>query len=214
MHDKGWRYALTGDGFTFLSTDLTHAFPKPNLQGEHQFANAATAIATLASLTTPHVGLEAMTRGLREASWPARLQRLTTGPLTKLLNGDSELWLDGGHNDSAGAALARQAAIWKEEDDKPLLVIYGMLTTKQADEFLQPLAPAIAELRGIAIPGGHSSMTAEEATATATKLHIKAVPAASAEDAITSLLSAQKAPVRVLITGSLYLAGHILRDHG
>ena len=122
-----------------------------------------------------------------------------------------ELWLDGGHNDSAGEVLARQAEAWAE-DARPLHLICGMLTTKAPQEFLRPLAPYLASFQAVPIPDSSLSFApaALAAEAQASGLH-----AASAAPNITSALRALFGPPgRVLICGSLYLAGHVLAENG
>jgi dihydrofolate synthase / folylpolyglutamate synthase len=213
-HDRNWRYALTGDGFSFLSSAFTETFPEPGLKGEHQYANAATAIAALMQL--PHrIYPTAMQRGLRTVEWPARLQQLTHGPLVKKLPEGTELWLDGGHNDSAGLALAHMAKAWGEEEKKPLFLIYGMLSSKQPEAFLAPLAPHTKALAAIAVPEESKSLGAAEAAQAAIRAGIsEAQAAANLTEALDFCLKqAENFSSRILICGSLYLAGYVLRDH-
>jgi dihydrofolate synthase/folylpolyglutamate synthase len=214
QHKKGWQYALTGNGFSFISTAFTETFPEPALPGEHQFANAATAIAAFSQLPGP-LSADAVKRGLREVQWPARLQRLSKGPLARKLPEGCELWLDGGHNDSAGVALARMAARWQEEDGKPLFLIYGMLASKQPEEFLKPLAPHTTALAALAIPEEPKTLAASDAAEAANRAGIPRTAAAAdlAEALDFCLKQAENRPSRILICGSLYLAGFVLRDH-
>ncbi|MBI3419175.1 MAG: bifunctional folylpolyglutamate synthase/dihydrofolate synthase, partial [Proteobacteria bacterium] len=215
VHDRGWRYALSGDGFTYLSSAFTQRFPQPLLLGDHQYANAATAIAVLTHLKSVSYSPESLIRGVREAWWPARLQRLKEGPLAQKIPEGSELWLDGGHNDSAGAALAVQACHWQEEDAKPLMIICGMLNTKQPEEFLKPMAPHLQALAAVAIPEEPKTLNAEALAQAAKRAGVtQAETCAGLEEALdTCLKQAGGKPARILITGSLYLAGFILRDH-
>lgn len=198
-------------GFLYKADGLALACPPPSLIGPHQYDNAATAVAAMSHVCS--LSENAIAQGLKNARWPARLQRLTKGPLVESLSGASELWLDGGHNDSAGAALAQQCQAWRVQDDKPFFVIYGMLASKNANEFLTPLAPYIAGLYALAIPGEAKSMTTEKAALTAAALGIKAQPCASVSEALIKVKELG-APARILITGSLYLAGHILQENG
>ncbi|MBY0428090.1 MAG: bifunctional folylpolyglutamate synthase/dihydrofolate synthase [Alphaproteobacteria bacterium] len=209
-----WSYAITENGFEFRDNDLKLTLPKPKLIGEHQYANAATAVATLKKQTQFKISDEAIRQGVETAAWPARLQRLSEGPLVQLLPAGSELWLDGGHNDSAGEALAQQAKHWATEDGNPLLVMMGMLNTKNVAEFLGPLAPHIGALAAIPIPDEPKSMTGDAITQTALELGISASTAHhNAQDGLGWLLGQTAATARILITGSLYLAGQILKSH-
>ena len=189
------------------------ALPRPALPGAHQLINAGAAIATLTTLKDFAVNESAIRKGLETVQWPARLQRLTRGPLADLLKTmphDCELWLDGGHNPSAGAALAAQAARWR---DKPLLIVSGMLKTKDASGFFRPLAPHVTAARTVTIPGEEASLTAEETAAAAARAGFIAIPAASFDTAVVELARSIDRPARILICGSLYLAGHVLAEN-
>ena len=188
--------------------------PRPALPGDHQLINAATAIACLSTVHDFPVNDAAIGKGLLTVEWPARLQRLTHGPLIEALrrhNPHIELWLDGGHNPSAGAALAAQAAQWR---DKPLMIVAGMLSTKDAAGFFRPLAPHVAAARCVAIPGEVASLTAEETAQAAGRAGLAASPADSVTAAVAELARAPGQPVRILICGSLYLAGQVLAENG
>ncbi|HYC01973.1 MAG TPA: folylpolyglutamate synthase/dihydrofolate synthase family protein [Azospirillaceae bacterium] len=209
---RDWRVAPAPGGFRYEGTGRALDLPAPALPGAHQLANAGTAIACLEHLplTVPDA---AVAEGMRRVSWPARLQRLTRGPLVDLLPPGWELWLDGGHNDSGGAVLAEQARDWAA-DGKPMLLVYGMLGTKRPADFLAPLAPHVAGLAGIAIPDEDKTLSAEEAAAAAAALGIPSVAAEDAAAALRRLVGEAGGPARVLICGSLYLAGTILRENG
>ncbi|HEY0837193.1 MAG TPA: bifunctional folylpolyglutamate synthase/dihydrofolate synthase, partial [Azospirillum sp.] len=155
-------------------------------------------------------------RGLAMAEWPARLQRLTRGPLADPLPPGWELWLDGGHNDSAGEVLAAQAAAWARQGPAlPLDLVFGMLASKEPREFLAPLTPFVRSLRSVAIPGEEASLSAEDAAAAARACGIAdAEPAPDAAAALDSLTARAADPTRALICGSLYLAGSVLADNG
>ena len=202
----------TAEGFVVATADRTLDLPRPGLVGAHQVGNAALAVATLAALPRFKVSDAAMARGLREARWPARLQRLREGPLVQALPFGWELWLDGGHNPAAGEVIAAHAAAaWR---DRPLSLIVGMLNTKDRAGFLRPLAHVAARLEGVAIPGEKNSLPAEDVAATARALGIEARPAASVAAALASIIRDAGAPGRILIAGSLYLAGTVLRENG
>src|SRR5690606_8313644 len=184
---------------------------KPSLLGSHQVANAALAVACASQLHG--FGLEpgAVAAGVTQASWPARLQRLTRGPLVAALPEGWELWLDGGHNPAAGVALAETLKDWH---DRPLDLVYGMLDTKVAAGYLEALAPHVHGLKAVRIPGEAASLSAEAAAGHATAAGIDATPAASVMEALKAIVAAGDKAGRILICGSLYLAGHVLSENG
>eukprot|EP00752_Nemacystus_decipiens_P016968 g15193.t1 len=203
-------------GFRFASTRWSGELPPPGLAGRHQIDNAGTAVALALTLADQGFPIEtaAIRRGVAAAEWPARLQRLTRGPAVAALPG-WELRLDGGHNPSAGEALAAQAVAWAAADGRPLHLICGMLNSKAAADFLAPLAPHAASLTTLAIPGEANSLSAEALAETARATgFLRPRAAASLDAAIADLASREAAPARLLICGSLYLAGRVLADHG
>ncbi|NUB08540.1 bifunctional folylpolyglutamate synthase/dihydrofolate synthase [Azospirillum sp. Vi22] len=211
----GWSVTPTEGGFRFESARRRIELPLPGLAGAHQIVNAGVALACLDHLPVK-VDDAAVRRGLAAVEWPARLQRLTRGPLAEALPAGWDLWLDGGHNDSAGEVLAIQAARWAEEEpQRPLLLVYGMLASKEPREFLGPLAPFVTAARTVAIPGEEASLTAED-TAAATRACGIAASAAAADvsGALDDLKGRVEGPARVLICGSLYLAGTVLAENG
>lgn len=220
---QSWSVEERPDGFRFESAKRKLDLPMPGLAGVHQITNAGVAIACLDHLPLA-VDDDAVRRGLATVEWPGRLQRLTRGPLAGSLPPGWELWLDGGHNDSAGEVLARQAVDWSRgQPDEgsgsgpalPLLLIYGMLSSKDPFEFLGPLAPFTHALRAVAIPGEEASFTAEESCETAKLCGIRDHGAADSVDAaLADLVAGRQTPARVLICGSLYLAGSVLAENG
>lgn len=200
----------TGPGTMRLS--MKHEvldLPRPALAGDFQVGNAARALCAL-RLALPWLDGEVMARGLGRVSWPARLQRLTQGPLIQALPANWELWLDGGHNPHAAQALAPHLAGWK---DLPLYGLMGMLSTKDVAGYLAPLAPYLDHLAAIAIPDEAASLSAQQSAQAATGQGI----AASAHDDLPlafAHLCGKPGPARILIAGSLYLAGHVLAENG
>ncbi len=180
--------------------------PLPNLRGPHQLGNAGMAVAALRHLG---FGAAAAEAAVTKAYWPARMQRLVKGPLVDIA-GQAELWLDGGHNPAAGAALAETLAGLPE---KPTYLICGMLSTKDVAGYMAPLAAHALRLFAVAIPGEAATLSAEETAAAAKSVGISAEVAASVETALGSIVSECPA-ARVMICGSLYLAGVILRENG
>jgi len=184
--------------------------PRPGLVGAHQAANAAQAVTILDNLDAPLIQGDAVAQGVKTVRWPARLQQLTAGKLAKRLPDGWELWLDGGHNAAAGMVLATQAAAW---DDRPLYLITGILNSKDPSGFLGPLAAHAARLAAVAIPGEAASLDAEEVAALAAGLGLSASAMPSVAAAMAALTDAAHAPARILICGSLYLAGHVLEEN-
>lgn len=203
-----------GDGMVFVMGDEQSPWPCPALPGPHQVENAGMALAAARALAAFLPDESAIAQGLRRTSWGARLQHLQDGPLPQLLPQGWELWLDGGHNAAAGTALARALANWPgNRDAKPLDLVYGMLNSKTAEAFLSPLAPLTRRLRAIEIPGEPNSLSPEAAADHARSCGFDAVPAADVRTALCDLIHAADRPGRILICGSLYLAGAVLRDN-
>src|SRR5471032_743144 len=214
---REWQVTPTERGFRYDSDLLGLDLPAPALAGAHQIDNAATAVACIERLRAARfdIGDQAIVKGLASVDWPARLQKLTRGPLVEALPPGSELWLDGGHNEDCGLALARMAADWaKEPAPLPLYLVFGMLTTKDASGFLRPLARHARGARAVPFPEGHSAYTPEEASARAADVGLDCVPANDIGAALEDLLATQPAPMRILICGSLYLAGAVLARNG
>lgn len=209
---RDWRIEPHEAGFHYFDDFGTMNLPMPALLGAHQLANASLAVAALRYALPGALPERCFAAGLQQAEWPARLQRLTSGALAALLPNGWELWLDGGHNDSAGEVLAAQAAAWQQNPHtaKPLYVIYGMLKSKVPQEFLKPLAPHLAGLRAVAIPGETNALPTENLLAAARECHIKNIAMAESVKAAIADLCTSHLPSRMLICGSLYLAGHVL----
>jgi dihydrofolate synthase/folylpolyglutamate synthase len=207
-HGEEWEVRERADGGLSYRGRFSCDLPAPGLLGPHQYANAGTALACLDSIADLRLLPEALAAGIAHVEWPARLQRLARGALARLLPAGTELWLDGGHNPAGGAALGEMVKSWR---DKPLHLVFGMLKTHDAAGFLRPLAPLATHLEAIAIPGEENSLTAGEAAAAAISAGLAATPRAS----ITEAVAAAGAPhARVLICGSLYLAGRALAENG
>jgi len=179
--------------------------PLPVLAGPHQIANAGTALAALRALGQDAVACEA---AVSRAEWPARMQRLK-GRLAALA-APCELWLDGGHNPHAGRAVAATLA---GLPPRRLHLVCGMLNTKDIDGFMAPLAALAEDLAAVSIPGEAATLTAAETAAHARAAGMTAGVAPGVEEAITAI-AARDPGSRILICGSLYLAGHVLRLGG
>ncbi|MCB1514796.1 MAG: bifunctional folylpolyglutamate synthase/dihydrofolate synthase [Hyphomicrobiaceae bacterium] len=185
--------------------------PMPALIGPHQVTNAGTAVVAALELDGFDIGETAIERGLQTVRWPARMQRLTAGPVTDLLQPGSELWLDGGHNPAAGAALAQTMADLEERAPRPLHLVVGMLGLKDAEGFLRHFKGLARHIVTVPIPGAHEQPFSPEALAeAATRAGLSAEPATSIPLALQTHESRFPGPKRILICGSLYLAGHVL----
>jgi dihydrofolate synthase/folylpolyglutamate synthase len=186
--------------------------PLPSLPGAHQIENAGAAIAALRTLGRREIGDVALARGVQRATWPARLQRLVDGRYVALLPEGWELWLDGGHNPGAAEVVAQFLRGWT---DRPLHLVVGMLNTRDPGAFLAPIAPFAASIQTLAIRGEKNTWTAAEAAAAARRIGFAAHPAEDVASAIARIASSENAksarrPGRILICGSLYLAGTVL----
>jgi dihydrofolate synthase / folylpolyglutamate synthase len=213
---REWQVTATSGGFRYDSDLLGLDLPAPALVGAHQIDNAATAVACIERLRAAQFRIDdaAIARGLTAVEWPARLQKLSRGPLVEAMPPGGELWLDGGHNEDCGIALARQAAEWaKEPAPLPLYLIFGMLTTKDAAGFLRPLARHARSARAVPIEG-HAAYTPQESCARAAEVGLDCVPTNDIGAALEDLLATQPAPMRILICGSLYVAGEVLARNG
>ncbi|WP_017672258.1 folylpolyglutamate synthase/dihydrofolate synthase family protein [Blastomonas sp. AAP53] len=203
-HD--WDVALYQGRLHYRDVDGKLSLPVPRLPGEHQADNAGLAIAMIRHQSAIAIPDSALSAAMGWADWPARMQRLGDGPLTALLGTGEPVWLDGGHNPDAGAALARHVA---RMGGKVHLVI-GMLSNKQPGALLGPLEPHLASVTALPVPG-HEWHDADAFQACLTSgLEVEAT--ADVRAAVAGL--ADREPMPVLIAGSLYLAGEVLKANG
>ena len=190
--------------------------PAPKLAGRHQFENAGVAIAALravaGSLTISPAAFDA---GIARADWPARMQRLAGGLLPALLPAGSELWLDGGHNAEGGRAIASALADLEERVSRPLVLLVGMLSTKDPGAFLKHFAGLARRLIAVPIPDQEKALPPDAIVEAARAVGIPAESADNIRSGLlaTTQLSLSPAP-RVIVTGSLYLAGAVLAANG
>jgi dihydrofolate synthase/folylpolyglutamate synthase len=201
-----WHVAEENGRLVYQDENGLLDLPLPNLPGPFQIQNAGAAIAALRALGRDEAACEA---AVTEAYWPARMQRLRQGPLV-----DSapkvELWLDGGHNPAGGEAVAATLARMPRRETQ---LICGMLNTKDVTGYMRPLAPHVARLIAVSIPGEKNTLPAEETRDAARAAGIMAETAPSVAEALAGI-AAESPEARVLICGSLYLAGTILRENG
>jgi dihydrofolate synthase / folylpolyglutamate synthase len=188
--------------------------PLPRLPGRHQHGNAANAVATLRAIE-PSFSARVLERGLNEAEWPARLQRLRSGKLVDLAPSRAELWLDGGHNEDGGRVLAAAMADFEEQSPRPLIVICGTLASKDTEGFLRHFKGLAQELLAVPINGEHAARPPEEVAKIAADVGVEAAASASIEAALRFVAARDwTIPPRILVTGSLYLAGSALAANG
>ncbi|MEM7024650.1 MAG: folylpolyglutamate synthase/dihydrofolate synthase family protein [Pseudomonadota bacterium] len=211
VHGRDWRAWRAGEALHVEHRAEALELPLPALAGAHQIENAGLAVACALELGELRPGREAIAGGLCRAQWPARLQRLTRGPLVDLLPSGSELWLDGGHNPAAGKALADSL---EDRDSRPWHLIVGMLNTKDERGFLAPFASRVDTIRAVPVPDEPASWDPAASSELLSADGVEAVPATSVEAALGELNATTSRPLRVLICGSLYLAGYVLRNNG
>jgi dihydrofolate synthase / folylpolyglutamate synthase len=214
---REWQVTPTDSGFRYQSDLVTLDLPAPALAGPHQLDNAATAVACIERLRATGFTIDdsAIARGLRSVEWPARLQQLKRGPLVEALPPGSELWLDGGHNPDGGRAIAAVLADLEERVPRPLVLIVGMMATKDCEGFLRNFTGLARRMIAVPVPNADKGMSAE---AIADAARAIGLPATSRDNLSEALEAARKLdlepPPRILITGSLYLAGDVLRENG
>ena len=205
-HGQHWHVTTERGRLIFQDERGLMDLPRPNLPGPHQIQNAGAALAALRHLGFDDAACEA---AVSRAEWPARMQRLRTGPLATSAP-QVELWLDGGHNPAGGLAVAATLAAMPA---RPSFLICGMLDTKDIAGYLAPLKAHATRLFAVAIPYEPNTLSAEATCAAARAAGISADTAPSVAAALATI-TAQNPAARVLICGSLYLAGTVLRDNG
>jgi len=214
MRGKSWSADVAAGGIAYRDAQGELTLPLPTMPGSHQGDNAALAVAMLRHQDEVQVSPEAMASGIRSAHWPARMQRLGDGPLTRLLPGASFL-LDGGHNPDAALAMAR---FLESKADKPVEAIVGMLSAKDARTTLKTIAPHLASLTAIPIEGSEYHPL-EELAAIAREAGVPETHTAPSLEAAIGRIARRQGEGHtpegtILITGSLYLAGQVLRANG
>ena len=206
VHGQHWHVWEERGRLVFQDERGLMDLPLPNLPGPHQVQNAGAAIAALRALGRDEAACEA---AVTRAFWPARMQRLRTGPLAASAP-EVELWLDGGHNPAGGEAVAATLARMPPRETH---LICGMLNTKDVRGYMRPLAPRAARLWAVSIPGEPNTLPAEVTRDAAREAGMVAKAAGSVADALAAITQANP-QARVLICGSLYLAGQVLKDNG
>ncbi len=204
LRGRDWDVAWAAGGVRYTDAAGALALPAPSLLGAHQLDNAGIAVAAArASGLVPDAAL----CGIARAEWPGRMQRLG-GRLAGLLPGGWELWLDGAHNEGAGRALAAHLASWS---DRPLHLVVGMKQAKDAGAFLRPLLPLAASVHAVCEPGQYLGLSVEAVVAASGGV---ARPGPTVADALRAVAAQASGAGRVLVCGSLYLAGEVLKADG
>jgi dihydrofolate synthase/folylpolyglutamate synthase len=191
----------------FQNEDGLIDLPLPRLPGRHQLANAAAAIEAV----------QMAEKAMMVVDWPARMQRLTHGKLFDLAPAASEIWLDGGHNPGAGVVIAEAFGDLEERSTRPLFLITGMINTKDPVGYFEAFTGMARHVFTVPIPSSDAGIPNNELAISAQKAGLSAEPVHSVENALKILHDSwldDEAPPRILIGGSLYLAGEVLRDNG
>ena len=212
VYGRDWFSSIKDDKLVFEDEEGQLELPKPKLTGNHQYDNAGIAIAALRGLKISEQGLR---NSVKKVDWPARLQNLRTGPLVKMVkdfHSKNEIWLDGGHNMAAGQAMANFLS--KPFDGKNYLIC-GMINSKDVYSYLYPFRKVLSEVIGIKIPNEGSSQTKDDISFQAKKIFLYSSTSDTLDKAVKKILSrdTNQVKVRILIGGSLYLSGHVLKNH-
>jgi dihydrofolate synthase/folylpolyglutamate synthase len=192
--------------------DLT----SPRLPGRHQFANAAAAIAGVKAAGFA-LSERAIDRAMATVAWPGRMQKLSQGLLTELAPEGSEIWLDGGHNPGAGVVIAEALAEQEEKNPRPLFLIAGMINTKDQSGYFHAFKGLVKHVYTVPVNFSESSVPNDELAIRATEAGLSAEPVSSVASALQLLRETwneNEVPPRILIGGSLYLAGSVLAENG
>ena len=207
--NQDWQSFVQHGRLVFQDEDGLLDLPLPALRGPHQIDNAGNAIAAVRSLNNARISAEAIAAGLRNVSWPARLQNLGAGNLRSFVDPETEIWLDGGHNAPAGVMLAQAL---REMHKRNTVMIWGMLNTKHPGAFVANFENIVSHVFTLTIPDEANAIGAQDLASIAQANGFAATPANSVEKAL-ELASLLKPTPRIIICGSLYLAGHVLAAH-
>lgn len=215
IRGEQWTVHEESGRIVYADDDGLLDLPRPRLMGAHQIDNAGLAVAALRAVPALRLPPATIEQGLRQAEWPARMQRLPAGALTSRAPSGVELWLDGGHNAAGGAAIAGALVELEERYQRPLVLIVGMLGSKDVSGFLSSFIGLAREVIAVPVPGDHKGLAAEDVAAAARTLGLAASVARDVGAALDQLGEIPTLPPpRVLICGSLYLAGAVLEANG
>jgi len=212
---EGWHVNVERGRLVYQDERGLMDLAAPKLFGRHQFDNAGLAIATLRAQSLFRIEPTAFEAGIVNAEWPARMQRLASGALVEQAPRGSEIWLDGGHNADGGRVAAAALGDLEERVSRPLVVIAGMMGNKDAGAFLANFAGLTRHIIAVQIPDREAAMPPDRLADAARALGMRVETAGTVEAALRSLARlTYEVPPRILITGSLYLAGHVLSLNG
>jgi dihydrofolate synthase/folylpolyglutamate synthase len=212
---EGWHVAVERGRLVYQDDRGLMDLAAPKLFGRHQFDNAGLAIATLRAIETFRIPSAAFEAGIVNAEWPARMQRLSSGALVDQGPPGCEIWLDGGHNAEGGRVTAAALGDLEERVSRPLVIIAGMMANKDANAFLANFAGLTRHIIAVQIPHQDNAMPPDRLADAARSLGMRVEISESIEAALCALTRlAYEVPPRILITGSLYLAGHVLSLNG
>ncbi len=212
---QDWTAGEEHGRLVYQGEDRLIDLPAPKLHGRHQFDNAGLAVAALRAIPALKLPEAAFESGVVSAEWPARMQRLSHGALASLIPPGGELWLDGGHNPEGGRAIAAAIADLEERVSRPLVLIVGMLASKDCEGFLRNFGGLARRIVAVPIANQKNILPPDAIADTARAVGISATARDSVEAALAAVaqLALDPSP-RILITGSLYLAGEVLNANG
>jgi dihydrofolate synthase / folylpolyglutamate synthase len=212
---EGWHVNIERGRLVYQDDRGLMDLAAPRLFGRHQFDNAGLAVATLRAIGTFKIPNAVYEAGIINAEWPARMQRISSGSLLDWAPPGCEIWIDGGHNVEGGRVVAAALGDLEERVSRPLVIIAGMMANKDARGFLANFAGLTRHIMAVAIPDQSAAMPPERLADAARALGMRVEIAAGVEPALRTLAClAYEVPPRILITGSLYLAGHVLALNG
>ena len=212
---EDWNISPANNQLMFKMGSKSSIVPRPNLLGDHQIQNAGCALASVKLLNGQFpVSPQEIDMGLVSINWPARLQKLKEGNLIENLLEDVEIWIDGGHNQDAAKAIASTLRDWRTASPEiSIHMVFGALNNRCPQNFLQYFTNVIDTIRAVDIPGETNALSALEIETAARECGLKAYPAKGISPAITDIISNSSGKRRILICGSLYLAGAVLREN-
>ena len=201
---------------TYQDDDGLFDLPLPRLEGRHQIANAAAAIAGVKAAGFP-IGQRIAEAAMGRVEWLGRMQHLTQGSLVEIAPPGADIWIDGGHNPGAGAAVAEALAEQEDRRPRPLVLIAGMINTKDQTGYFRNFAGMARHVFTVPVNDSAAGVPNDQLAARAVEAGLEAEPVASVENALMLLRDAwddPDRPPRILICGSLYLIGEVLRKNG
>lgn len=213
VYGRDFNVTKAGQRLIFKTPSYCLDLPLPRLEGYHQIHNAGTAIAMAQSVLGTALCKRDLERGLTEVEWPARLQRLRGGALDTFVCDGTELRLDGGHNAAAAQVVAATLAELNGPESRPVHLVWGMIDTKDARAMIAPFRGLVERVYTVPIPGEENGFSADALAEIANSAGLDAMAAQGVPHALLLSRAAFRRPGLVLICGSLYLAGHVLKLH-